>query len=91
MLPLVAYLEKAFGIVGDDPVQLLLDAPPHHVLLVDRPAQNGPALGPGVAQELGADRAHEHPLDHVEGNVGNGEEFAGVGDGEADVGDGEGG
>lgn len=42
--------------------------------------------GSGVAQEAGAEGPDEDLLEHVEGDVGDGEELSGVGDGEADVG-----
>lgn len=47
--------------------------------------------GAGVAQEFGAEGAHEHFLQQVEGDGGVREEAAGVGEREADVGNGEGG
>ena len=86
VLPFVAYFQKLFRIVRNHPIQLLLDAPPHHVLFIDCPTEDRPSQGPRVAQEFGSNRPHEHSLNHVEGDVGDAEEFTGVGDGEANVG-----
>ena len=91
-LPLVTNLQELLRIVRDDPVEFLLDAPPHHVRLVDRPHVQRAPLGFGVADEARAeDGEHEGLLQHVEGDVGDREELARVRDGEADVRDGEGG
>lgn len=88
LFPLVADLKKPFRIIGDHAVQVAFDAPPHHGILVDGPGQNGPARGFGVAEEFVADGPHEDFLEDVEGDVGDGEELAGVRDGKPDEADG---
>ena len=88
-LPLLAHLEEALRVVGDDAVQTVADAPFHHLVLVDGPDVNRSLLRLGVAQELGPKVGqHEGFLEDVEGDVGDGEELSGVWDGETDVGDG---
>ena len=91
ILPALTDLQQPFRIVGDHAVKTLPDAPLHHVHIVDRPGIERAVLGSAFADEAGSDAgADERALQHVEGDVGDGEELAGVRDGEADVGDGEG-
>ena len=91
LLPLVADLQEPLRVVRDDAIEALVDAPPHHVQLVDRPRVQRPPSRPDLAHEARAEvRQHEGLLQHVEGDVGDGEEFARVRDGEADVRDWEG-
>lgn len=90
VLPLVAHVQKPLRIVRDDAVGFLRDAPPHHALAVDSPEIDGPPGGLDVAQQAPAAGAEDALLQDVEGDVGEGQELAGVGAGEADVRDGEG-
>ena len=88
-LPLVADLQEPLRVVGDHAVESLLDAPFHHVWLVDRPHVQRSPFCLGVADEAGAEEGqHERLLEDVEGDVGDREELARVRDGEADVRDG---
>ena len=79
-IPLLTDLQELLRIVRDDAVHFLADVPLHHVGLVDGPDEDGPLGGFGFADEVGAARAHEGCLEHVEGDVGDFEELAGVGD-----------
>ena len=92
-LPLVTDVEEELRVVRDDAVEFPLDTPPHHLRLVDRPhVQRSALFGLGVADEARPeDGQHEGFLQHVEGDVGDGQELARVRDGEANVRDGEGG
>lgn len=90
VLPLVAHLQEPLGIVRDDAVGLLGDAPPHHALAVDGPEVDGPPGGLDVAQQPPAAGAEDALLQDVERDIREGQELAGVGAGEADVRDWEG-
>ena len=68
------------------------DTPFHQGFFVHGPHDDGATEGAGVAEEFGADEGgHEGFLEEVEGDVGGGEELAGVRDGEANMAHGEGG
>lgn len=86
LLPLVADLQEPLRVVRNHTVEFLFDTPLHHVLLVDRPHVQRPPFRFDLPDEARAEvRQYEGLLQHVEGNVGNGEEFARVRYGEADV------
>lgn len=67
----------------------MLDAPSHHVLFVNRPADYGPTQPSCVAQESCPERPDKHFLKQIEGDVWNRKELAGVGEGEANMSNGE--
>ena len=67
----------------------MLDAPSHHVLFINRPADYGPTKSSCVAQESYPERPDKHFLKQIEGDVWNRKELTGVGEGEADMSNGE--
>ena len=86
LLPLVTHLQKPLRVVRNHTIEFLFDAPFHYILLVDRPHVQRPPLRLRIADEAGSEeRQYEGLLQHIEGDVGNGEELAGVGYGEADM------
>ena len=92
ILPILTNLQQPLRVIGNHAIESLPNTPLHHILIVDRPRIERTALGAAFANEAGPDaRTDEGALEHVERDIGDGEELAGVGDGEADVGDGEGG
>jgi hypothetical protein len=85
-LPILADLKELLRIVGDDAVEAFADAPPHHIFFVHGPCEDGSSLGFRIAHEaLAEEGGDEGFLQHVEGDVGDGEELPGVGYREADV------
>ena len=85
VLPLLAHLEEVLGVVGDDGVDALPDAPLHPLLVVDRP-QVDVALGLARgAQERRAARPDQHLLQQVEVDAGLLEEARRVQQGGPDV------
>ena len=92
LLPLVADLQEPLRVVGNHTVESLLYAPLHHVFFIDRPDIQRSSFRFGIADETCSEEwQHERLCKHVEGDVGDREEFARVWYGEADVGYGEGG
>lgn len=86
LLPLVTDLEKPLRVVRDHAIEILVDAPFHQVFFIDRPHVQRPALRFRVADEAcSEERQHEGLLEHVERDVRNGEELAGVRYGESDM------
>ena len=86
LLHLVADLQEPLRVVGNHGVEFLLDAPPHHIWLVDRPHVQRPPFRSRIADETWSkDRHHERLCQHVEGYIGDREELARVRYGEADV------
>ncbi len=85
----LAHLQKLLGVVGNHPVNLVADAPPHHVLIVDRPDEDRSMGGFGVLQERLARGTDENLLQQVERHIRRFEELSGVAQIEANVGDGE--
>lgn len=67
---------------------ILADAPLHPLLAVDGPGEDGAVGSLGVAEEPLAKGPDEEALEHVEGEVGDGEEVAGVEERGGDVGEG---
>ena len=65
----------------------MLDAPPHHVFFVDRPAKHRSPGSFRVAEKFGSPGTHQGFLQDVEGYVRNREKLPRVGDGEANVAD----
>ena len=51
MFPLFANLQKPFRIIRDDAIHTLLDAPPHVIIVVDRPDKERAAGSFGIADE----------------------------------------
>lgn len=67
----------------------MLDAPSHHVLFINRPADYGPTQPSCVAQKSYPEGPDKHFLKQVEGDVWNRKELTGVREGEANVSNGE--
>ena len=87
LLPLVADLQETHRVVGNHAVESLLYTPLHNVFFVDRPdVQRSPFRFHIADETRSKERQHERLCKHVEGYVGDREEFARVWYGEADVG-----
>lgn len=89
LFPFVAHFQESFRIVGNHPVKLVLDAPPHHVVLINCPAYHGPTQLFCILHGSCPERPNENLLKYIEGNVWNREELTGVREGEANMSDGE--
>ena len=66
MFPLVANLQKPFRIIRDDAIHALLDAPPHVIVIVDRPDEERAAGSFGIADEARSTRAEEGDFQDIE-------------------------
>ena len=84
---LFADLEELEWIIRNNTVDPFIYTPPHHTRLVDSPHKDGAARSPGVSKKLVASWSDKDLLEHVERNIGNFEELAGVENVKADVGD----
>jgi hypothetical protein len=91
VIPLLTGPSKSLRIIRHDAVDAPPQAPAHEILLIHSPDEEGTVGGLNIGDEVGAARAHEHFLVDVEGDIGDPEELAGIGDREGDDGDGEGG
>lgn len=93
LLPLLQVLQVRLGVIRNNAIKAVLDAPLPPSLVIDRPGVHCTVFGLCLADEFAAQGGNEGGEEHVERYAGGlrGEELTGVLDREADVGDGEGG
>ena len=85
--PSVRNLFETLRIVSNHAIDTSIDTPSHHLVFVDSPENERSVEAACIFDK--ACRKEKGFLQHVEGNVGDREEMAGIGGREANVGDGE--
>ena len=84
--PLLTYVQKLLRIIRNHSVHALAYTPPHHILFIHRPTHYRSPPCFRISHESRTEYGcHEGFLENVEGDIGDGEELACVGDGESDV------
>lgn len=78
LLPFIAKLQEPFRVICNNAIDLVLDTPGHASDLIDRPNVERAPGSSDVSSKARPGRAEECFLKHVEGDIWNGQELAGI-------------